>query len=118
MDLKTFNKVKLNDLDETNNELFSKYIIEDYKMNINKFYLFDEIYIMVDLIFLKNISLFIDNKILENYDINIFMMTKDTFLMHLKKDNFIIQIIKITNEANENPLFKKDESEGLYNYLR
>ena len=113
VDLKTFNKVKLNDLDEINNELFSKYIIDDYKMNINTFHLFDEIYIMVDLIFLKNISLFIDNKILENYDINIHIMTKDTFLMHLKKENFIIQIIKITNEEKENPLFKFGESEVL-----
>ena len=113
VDLKTFNKVKLNDLNETNSELFSKCIIDNYKINVNVFNLFKEIYIMIDLIFLKNISMFIDNTILENYEINIYIMTKDTFLMHLKKGNIIIQLIKITNEDNENPLFNFCESEIL-----
>jgi hypothetical protein len=69
---------------------------------------------MVDLIFLKNMSLF---KILEKYDIYIYMMKDDTFIMELKKDNTKIRIITIKNEDCNNPLFGKSgdsESLGLF----
>jgi len=103
--------VDLNDSDDSNNELFCKYIIDDYKNNMRKFNFFEEIYLMVDLIFLKNISLF---KIIGKYDINIYMMKNDVFIMHLKKDNSKIELITIKNEECENPLFgKSGDSETL-----
>ena len=111
VDFRTFNKVDLNDSDDSNNELFCKCIIDDYKNNMKKFNFFDEIYLMVDLIFLKNISLF---KILEKYDIYIYMKKNDTFIMHLKKDNTKFEIITIKNEESSNPLFgKSGDSETL-----
>jgi hypothetical protein len=114
VDFRTFNKVDLNYSDDSNNELFFKCIIDDYKNNMRKFNLFDEIYLMVDLIFLKNMSLF---KILEKYDIYIYMMKNDAFIMELKKDNTKIEIITIKNEVCNNPLFGKSgdyESLGLF----
>ena len=57
VDFKTFNKVEQKDL-YNNNKKFYKYIIEDYIDKMKHFNLFDEIYIMVDLIFLKNMNSF------------------------------------------------------------
>ena len=83
VDIRTFNKVDLNDSD-INNELFYNFILDDYKKNMKKFNLFEEIFLIVDLIFLKNTSNLINEKISKNYYINIYMKEKDTFIMHLK----------------------------------
>ena len=111
VDFRTFNKVDLNDSYDSINEVFYTYIIDDYSNNMKKFNIFDEIYLMVDLIFLKNITSF---KSLKKYDINIYMMKNDTFIMHLKQDNNKIELITIKNEECENPLFgKSGDSETL-----
>ena len=114
IDLRTFNKVDLNDSDDSNNELFYQCVVDNYKKNIKKFNLFDEIYLIVDLIFLKNISLFINENILEKNDINIYMMKNDTFIMQSKKYNSLINLITIKNEKCENPLFGESEVLNLF----
>ena len=113
VDFKTFNKVEQEDL-YNNNEIFFKYIIEDYIDKMKHFNWFDEIYIMVDLIFLKNLSSFKITRIFEKYDITIYMVKQDKFIIHMKKDNLIIQLITINNEECENPLFKKLENSEMF----
>ena len=118
IDLKTFNKVQLNDLNGENEELYFSKIIEDYELYMKNLNIFNEIYIMVDFIFLKNISFLVNNNILENYNITIYMLQKENFIMHLKKENAPIQLITIKKEECENPLFKNyDDSQNYEIYL-
>ena len=73
---------------------------------MNHFNWFNEIYIMVDLIFLQNIRLLIEKGIFETYKLTIYMIKQDKFIIYMKKVNFTIQLIKIYNDESENPLFK------------
>ena len=106
VDFKTFNKAEQQDLDKRD-EIFIKYLIEDYQDKVNHFNWFNEIYIMVDLIFLQNIRLLIEKEIFETYELTIYMIKQDKFIIYMKKVNFTIQLIKIYNDESENPLFKK-----------
>ena len=110
VDFKTFNKVEQEELDNNNNESFFKCIIEDYKDKMKYFNWFNEIYIMVDLIFLLYISAFKEENIFEKFDIILYMIKQNKFIIHLKKENFNIQLITINNDECENPLFKKFEN--------
>ena len=114
VDLKTFNKVKLKDLNNKDNELFFKIVTEDYKNNMDNFHLFNEIYILVDLIFLKNIRYLFDKTDLKKYNITAYILKKDSLILHLKKENFVIELIGIVNEDRENALFKSAESLNLW----
>ena len=49
---------------------------------------------MVDLIFLQNIRLLIEKEIFETYELTIYMIKQDKFIIYMKKVNFTIQLIK------------------------
>lgn len=110
VDFKTFNKVELKDLDNKNNRILFEYIINDYKDKMKYFNSFDDIYIMVDLIFLENMSEFKDEGIFGSYDITIYMIKQDKFIIHMKKESFVLSLITINNEECQNPLFQKFEN--------
>ena len=98
IDLKSFNKAKL---DEINDELYIKYIINDYKIHMISFYLFDEIYILVDIIILKNIQLLINNDILGQYNIILYIIYDENF----KKIYPTFFNIKRYNSVEDSPTY-------------
>ena len=84
IDYKTFNKnVPRN---KNRNELYKKCILKKYEDNIIYLHQFNEIYCVVNLLFLKNINSLFSNEIMGKFDIEIFMLEEDNFLMHLKKN--------------------------------
>ena len=108
IDLKTFNKEKY--LDENKDykikkNLFDEINLRQYKYDINKtFFYFEEIYILVDFFFLKNIDSILSN-IKNSYNIIIYILDNDTFIIYFKKEKFV-PLISIEKVGCENPLFE------------
>lgn len=110
VDLKTFNKAKLNDLENKNN---CNIILENYKNNINNIINFNDIYILVDLLFLKNISDIISENI-RNFKIIVYMFEKENFIIFLQKELIPVENIIFKKNECKNPLFEESETLNFY----
>ena len=101
IDLKTFNRVEFREIENINvcHNFASIYID---KISICEY--FDEIYILVDFVFMLNLNQ-IFTKIKIDYNIYIYMFENYYFMIYLKKDNKIItpEIQLIKNSCN-NPM--------------
>jgi len=78
-------------------------------------YYFDELYILVDFLFLKNISEIIKEEKLNLYDINIYLFeVKNSFMIYMKKTNLSLNIIKLEKNTCKNPMFQESEYLSIY----
>jgi len=102
IDFKSFNNIK--PLDK-NNESLNENLLESFKNKMSIFLNFDEFYILVDFIFLQNISKIITEENFNEYSIKIYMFDNNKYMINLKKDNqSIIEFHK--NKCKNNMLPK------------
>ena len=105
IDLVTFNCVKFN---EINNQYLFDLSLEDYKEDISLCENFEDAYILVDYAFMYNFSNIINENILKNYVINIYMFEGEYFMIYLKRDSSIIQSeIKFYKNKCLNPMLQE-----------
>ena len=110
IDIKTFNNVKFEDIKDKN--LFDN-TLENYKYYIKLIYNLREVYLLVDFVFMKNLRIIFNEKILE-YMINVYMFDGCYFIFHLKKEISLKEFnqIKIYRNKCQNEMLN-DESEKL-----
>ena len=66
---------------------------------------FEDAYLLVDYAFMYNFSNIINENILQNYEINIYIVEEDYFMIYLKRDSSIIQSeIKFYKNKFLNPI--------------
>ena len=105
IDLATFNCVKFQEL---NNQYLFDISIEDYKEDISLCENFEDAYLLVDYAFMSNFSNIINENILQNYAINIYMFEGEYFIIYLKRDSSIIQSeIKFYKNKCLNPMLEE-----------
>ena len=106
IDFATFNCVKFK---EINNKYLCEISIQDYKEDIKLVENFEEAYLLVDYIFMNNFSDIINENILKNYVINIYMFEKEYFMIYLKRDSSLIKSeIKFHTNKCLNPMLERE----------
>ena len=125
IDLKTFNRVELRESENIN---VSDNFVSLYKDKISLCEYFDEVYILVDFVFMHNLS-YIFAKIIGDYIIDIFMFENYAFMIYLKKDKkIIIPEIQIIKNSCKNPMLIEEKqkvdikeveefADNYYNFL-
>jgi len=104
IDFATFNCVKFK---EINNKYLCEISVKDYKEDIILCENFDDAYLLVDYIFMNNFSNIINENILKNYVINIYMFEKEYFMIYLKRDSSLIKSeIKFYKNKCLNPMLE------------
>ena len=104
IDFATFNCVKFK---EINNKYLCEISIQDYKEDIKLVENFEEAYLLVDYAFMNNFSDIVNENILKNYVINIYMFEKEYFMIKLKRDSSLIKSeIKFNKNKCANPMLE------------
>jgi len=105
IDLKTFNRVEFREIEDINvcDNFVSLYID---KINLCKY--FEEVYILVDFVFMINLNTIFSN-IIKDYIINIYMLEKYAFIIYLKKDIIIIPEIELIKNSCKNPMLIEEK---------
>ena len=112
IDFKTFHTVEL---DNAKDNSFCSRALKNYINKMSFCYYFDEFYILVDFLFLKNISEIIKAEKLNLYDINIYLFeVKNSFMIYMKKTNLSLNIIKLEKNTCKNPMFEESENLSIY----
>lgn len=108
IDFKTFNYVNINSFD--NNKYLCDNTAKIYKDKIEYCTLFNEVYLLVDYVFMKNLSIIIE-KIISQYIIKIYMFEKSYFMLYLKKENLItIPEIQFIKNLCKNPMLEDSQN--------
>jgi len=106
IDLKTFNCVEFRESENIN---VSGNFALSYIDKISLCNYFDEIYILVDFVFMRNLNK-IFREIKTDYIINIYMFENNySFMIYLKKDILTIPEIKLIKNSCKNPMLIEDE---------
>ena len=122
IDFATFNYVKFTDVLKSN---LVDLALEDYEKDIILCTNFEESYLLVDYVFLSNFEKIFEENIFKNYNIYIYMLENNYFLLHLKKvtkekpGEIIIYKNKCKNpmlESNSGYLQRKDIGDFIENY--
>ena len=110
IDFKTFNRVEFQ---ESENVEKCDNFVDLYKNKIILCKYFDEVYILVDFVFMHNLSI-IFGEIIEYYTINIYMFENYAFMIHLKKNDYILfPEIELIKNSCKNPMLEERQQVDL-----
>ena len=110
IDFKTFNRVEFQQSE--NIEKCDNYV-DLYKNKIILCKYFDDVYILVDFVFMNNLSI-IFAEIINYYTIHIYMFENYAFMIHLKKNKYIIlPEIELIKNSCKNPMLEERQQVDL-----